>query len=219
MTIRKESAISRWLGLSTDTKPTGATVPVGSTFFEFDTNDTYITYDSTNWVVKDSKSAKRFKTLVTASANAAYVSGDVISNSSGAAKTTWDFLAVAGYNGGGGKIVQAQVDTTQNTCSATPTLYLFTTSSPGCQLADNNANTAPTSADIVAGTYIGKIDFPVLTTIGGGGNSMLYPTASCLPFYFTTPSTGDDLFGVMVTNTGATFASKDISVTLVIKRD
>ena len=41
--------IKRYIGLSTDTKPTG--VPVGSIFFEYDSHVSYVTYDGTNWVV------------------------------------------------------------------------------------------------------------------------------------------------------------------------
>jgi len=37
-----------YVGLSTDSKPTG--VPAGSTFFEYDSHELYITYDGTNWV-------------------------------------------------------------------------------------------------------------------------------------------------------------------------
>ncbi len=53
MAVQKIATIKRWTGLSTDTKPTAAAstgVPVGSTFYEYDTNLTYITYDQTNWV-------------------------------------------------------------------------------------------------------------------------------------------------------------------------
>lgn len=51
MTVKKLTTIARYTGLSTDTKPTS--VPVGSTFWEYNTRDMYITYDGTNWVVKD----------------------------------------------------------------------------------------------------------------------------------------------------------------------
>jgi hypothetical protein len=47
MTVQMITTIQRWTGLSTDSKPTG--VSVGSTFFEYDTKLTYITYDGTNW--------------------------------------------------------------------------------------------------------------------------------------------------------------------------
>ena len=53
MAVKKIATIKRWTGLSTDTKPTAAAstgVPIGSTFYEYDTNLTWITYDSTNWV-------------------------------------------------------------------------------------------------------------------------------------------------------------------------
>ena len=48
------TTIQRWIGLSTDTKPTG--VACGCTFWEYNTNAEYVTYDGTNWMVKDIKS-------------------------------------------------------------------------------------------------------------------------------------------------------------------
>ncbi len=53
MAVNKQGVIGRYSGLSTDTKPTGATVLKGSTFYEYDTNDTYFTPDNTNWYIKD----------------------------------------------------------------------------------------------------------------------------------------------------------------------
>jgi len=52
-------SIHRYIGASTDTKPTIAATQsmapptIGSTFYERDTGLLYITYDGTNWVVKD----------------------------------------------------------------------------------------------------------------------------------------------------------------------
>jgi len=52
MTVRKEATIERYIGLSTDAKPTG--VPPGSTFLEYDTQTIYVTHDGgTNWVLKE----------------------------------------------------------------------------------------------------------------------------------------------------------------------
>ncbi len=54
MTVKKEATIARWIGLSTDTKPTtgGAMkIPVGATFYEYDTKNWYKTYDGTNWTI------------------------------------------------------------------------------------------------------------------------------------------------------------------------
>jgi|GEM_PF-666399 hypothetical protein len=45
--------VHNYLGVSSDTKPTGVTI--GSTFYEYDTRNTYITYDGTNWSLKKSE--------------------------------------------------------------------------------------------------------------------------------------------------------------------
>jgi len=49
MAVRSLNNIQRFVGLSTDPKPTG--VLVGSEFFESNTGRTYIAYDGTNWVL------------------------------------------------------------------------------------------------------------------------------------------------------------------------
>jgi len=52
-------AVPKYIGASTDTKPTAAAPQsqlepqIGSTFFEYDTNTLWITYDRTNWALKD----------------------------------------------------------------------------------------------------------------------------------------------------------------------
>lgn len=51
MAVKKETGIIRFIGLAGDTKPTG--VPVGSSFFEYDTQELHVTHDGTNWVAKD----------------------------------------------------------------------------------------------------------------------------------------------------------------------
>jgi hypothetical protein len=48
MTVARIDNINKYIGLNADAKPTG--VPAGSTFFEYDTGDTYVTYDGDNWV-------------------------------------------------------------------------------------------------------------------------------------------------------------------------
>ncbi len=47
MAVKLIESINNYIGLSTDTKPTS--VPVGSTFFEYNTKDRYVTYDGSNW--------------------------------------------------------------------------------------------------------------------------------------------------------------------------
>ena len=51
MTVRRLSTLNRYIGLSTDGKPTDA--PVGSTFFEYDTQIMYIIQDGNLWERKD----------------------------------------------------------------------------------------------------------------------------------------------------------------------
>ena len=57
MTVQAIGATNnRFIGLSTDTKPTG--VNAGATFFEFDTGKLYTTPDGgTNWVLKSAEGA------------------------------------------------------------------------------------------------------------------------------------------------------------------
>ncbi len=47
MTIYRETVSNRYSAANTDIKPTG--VPVGTTVWEYDTKNTYKTYDGTNY--------------------------------------------------------------------------------------------------------------------------------------------------------------------------
>ena len=51
MTVKLVTTIHNYVGESGDTKPTDATVPIGSEFYETDTKDTYV-WDGSNWVSK-----------------------------------------------------------------------------------------------------------------------------------------------------------------------
>lgn len=48
MAVVSITVAKNFVGLSTDSKPTG--VPAGSTFLEYDSHELHITYDGTNWV-------------------------------------------------------------------------------------------------------------------------------------------------------------------------
>ena len=48
MAVVLMATVKNFVGLSTDSKPTG--VPASSTFFEYDSHELHITYDGTNWV-------------------------------------------------------------------------------------------------------------------------------------------------------------------------
>lgn len=49
MAVKLMTTIQRFIGLSSDIKPTG--VPIGSEFFELNTGKTYVAYDGTNWIL------------------------------------------------------------------------------------------------------------------------------------------------------------------------
>jgi len=57
MTIFRIHSVEKYIGESTDTKPTGALV--GSEFYERDTQNTYIVYSKmmsvANWILKKEK--------------------------------------------------------------------------------------------------------------------------------------------------------------------
>src|SRR6056297_2414234 len=59
MTV-KRIASNRFIGLSTDTKPTG--VPVGATFFEYDYQRLFVAFDGDTWTLK---SASEYPVAVT----------------------------------------------------------------------------------------------------------------------------------------------------------
>jgi len=61
MAVLRVATIKRFIGLSTDTKPTDA--PVGSTFYEYDTNLMCVTYDGTNWTTKSGSSTLKTTTI------------------------------------------------------------------------------------------------------------------------------------------------------------
>jgi len=71
MTVIRITTIQKFIGLSTDTKPT-TEIPPGSTFYAWDTNIMYVCYDGTNWTPKDIKSFVADTTLDIHDAAAVY---------------------------------------------------------------------------------------------------------------------------------------------------
>lgn len=73
MTVRLETKINRYIGLSTDTKPypglsmggrelTAADVPVGSSFLEADTNEVWH-WNGREWLVGDDRTVRELKEI------------------------------------------------------------------------------------------------------------------------------------------------------------
>jgi len=216
MAVKKETRTQRFIGLSTDTKPTGA--EFGSTFFEFNTGDTYITPDSSNWYLKESINPRRVKAVMTLSAATAYASFDVLSDSISADKAhTWDFTSVIGYAGGVGELLGAQIQSNANVCSLEPVLFLYTTSSPVSAKIDNAACNSPVHTDISTGVFLGRVNFPNLTVQGASADSNAMAFASQFPVYFLTSSTDNGIHGILMTATAATFPSKEVAITLWVR--
>lgn len=204
MTVRKNSIkINRYIGASTDTKPStdfaaGGVMPIGSTFYEYDTGLMYITYDGTNWVCKDlvelgiHKSITVAKVLVGGACGAEDVLSEHITTG-----TAWTFAAIARANGGKGFIVKAMAICETTALTPRLTLFLFNATPTGV-LNDNVANTSPVHADLAK--YVGKIDFPAMEDLGTGTSSTIATpsTYGNLPLAFECASDADDLYGVLV---------------------
>lgn len=54
--VRIGNLSNRWIGLSTDTKPTSG-IPAGATYLEYDTGKLYTTPDGENWILKSAEGA------------------------------------------------------------------------------------------------------------------------------------------------------------------
>lgn len=68
----------KYIGLSTDSKPTNALngCTAGSTFYEYDTKRMFVTYNGTNWVIKENfSSVSDNRKVVTTAATAVALVG------------------------------------------------------------------------------------------------------------------------------------------------
>jgi len=223
MAIKRLVTPERFVGLSTDTKPTdGATsVRPGATFYEYDTNILQITYDGTTWAKKtESTTTKVSLTTKALEAAVAYTAGDVLSESdTNTVGTDWDFTAVANRNAGSGIIKKAMVISETTAITPRLTLFLFN-AAPTCELDDNAANTALLHADL--SKFVGSIDFPAMEDVGtGDSQSIATPsTVGNLPLAYTCATGADDLFGVLVTRTAFTqTATHDMTVVLEVEME
>uniref|UniRef100_A0A6M3JXZ2 Uncharacterized protein n=1 Tax=viral metagenome TaxID=1070528 RepID=A0A6M3JXZ2_9ZZZZ len=228
MTVKRIVAPNKFIGASTDTKPTQATLPrarVGDTFYEQDTGLWFITYDGTNWVSKQDPLSNKIKevrvTKVIDGGLGAYEANDVVSNEDccSTTATCWTFSEVARANGAYGKIVGATIVSESEGVVPVLTLFLFN-ATPTSNLIDNAANTAPDCNDLAK--YVGKIVFPALVSLGTtDSTSTITPSLATgnLPLAFKCASDADDLFGILVTSTIFTqTAGDDMTVILLVEQ-
>lgn len=223
MTVKKEQAIQRFICASADTKPTG--VAIGSTTLEYDTSDTYITYDGTNWVKKATSlnNTRTVRAIKTLEASTIYDAGDVLSEDSSAGiATSWVFLNVVDGKGGAGVITQVQCMTETGSASGDIILDLYN-AIPTCSLTDHALNHSPLYTDLTASKYIGRITTTKLAAFGASGCAVataLPNTASGgIPLPFVCATTTNAIYGVAacITGLGVT-PSSDMMFTMQIEK-
>lgn len=150
---------------------------------------------------------------VTAAGN--YAAEDVLSESAGAG-TVWTWAAIFRANNTGGYLTKATISCETTGLTHRCTLYLFN-AAPTCNLNDNVANTAVLNADIAQ--YLGKIDFPALSDLGGNSEAVATPsTYGNLPMWVDAAVAADDLIGVLVTRDAITgeSAGDDYTIKLTV---
>lgn len=224
MTVKRIVSPNKWIGLASDTKPTQSTdsrVRDGDTFYEYDTDLLWVTYDGATWVIKSDKSSggviKTVSVTKVIATAGAYLAERVVSENTSTG-TDWDFTAIAKENGGSGYIVKAHVLCETTAITPRMSLYLFT-AAPGCALNDNAANTALLWTDLA--NYVGKIDFPAMEDLGTGKTEAVATpsTFGSLPMAFTCASTADDLFGVLVARDAVTIGvGDDVVIRLTVEQ-
>ncbi len=226
MTVVKNSIhIHRYIGLSTDTKPTTAThdTQIGSTFYEYNTGIMYITYDGTNWVVKGDISLVHGDIAVVSTTQAVAAAGDygvndVLCNNA-TTGVPWNFPNVVAAVGRGGYITDVQI-TVETTAQAHRLALDLYSETPTSELDDNVTNTGPADAD--RGFYICRLIFPALESLGVGNSqtSISMSTIGGLPRFFTCAAADVDLYGILITLDAFTNETVDdeYKITMTIAR-
>lgn len=143
-----------------------------------------------------------------------YAAEEVVSDSdTGGAGTAITFDGIASKLGGAGYITNASILCSTTALAWRLTLYLFRVTPTSGELDDQAANTSVHTTD--RPNYIGKIDFPAMSDLGGNSETEATPsTVGNIPIAFNCASGDDALYGVLVTNDAETGESG--SMTIVI---
>ena len=145
-----------------------------------------------------------------------YAAEDVLSESASAG-TTWTFSNVVPVNGLSGYIVKAHAIFETTDLTPALTLFLFT-AAPTSELNDNVANTALLHADLA--NYVGRIDFPAMSNVGGDSEAIAVPsTSGNLPLAFKCADDANDLIGIVATNDAITgeAAGDDLVIRITVE--
>ncbi len=216
--LRIESA-NRWIGESTDTKPTMASHPgrvrVGDTFLEQDTKVIFITYDGTNWVEAPAgRGLKRVRTTVDIDTDwtGAIDAGDILSNDDCCTTigTYGTFTDVGFTNGGYVEIVYAKIITQVENVTPQYNVHLYDTAPTTGSFLSGAANTHPRKEDYL--NYQGRITFPQCAAEGSNvaSSSEVGPsTVGRIPKGIKCAAGSKDLYFVLDTSVGYTHTDND----------
>ena len=162
MAVKRIATIEKFVGLAADTKPTG--VPVGSTFLEYDTRATFVTYDGTLWTSYQEDMGE--KTVVTTTAAVMSNALTVFTISGGPIELkTWLSICITG-NDATASTFQVSVDPTvgaATTISGTSASLANATAGTIINLVGNVLATAPVISP--EGAAISQL-FPILVPTG-----------------------------------------------------
>jgi hypothetical protein len=230
MAVTKETTIKRYIGLSTDTKPThtrflagtdSSDPEIGSTYYEYDTGEMWITYDGDNWLVKGSivsagKLAKISSTKKIPTSNA-YAVANVVSDSETNA-TAWSWVNVVQTNGGSGEIALATI--VSQATNVVPRLVIdLYVGTPTSAVNDHVASTGLVWADTT--NYLGTISGVALENVGtGSSHAMMSPsTYGGLPIPFNCTSASRTIYGIVATRDAWTpVANNSVTIALTIRQ-
>ena len=209
------------VGLSTDTKPSGQT-PL-STFYEYDTFLSYVTYDGTNWVI-DTRGSKSLPLEVRVSkaidaSGGVYAAGDVVNDDDCCTTATaWTFANMAAVVGGYGVITGATLINETENQAVQYELILFNTTPTG-ELMDNAANNNPIKAD--RAKWVGTIAFPASVARGAATATTTVASPSTmgtLPLFYKCAAASTTLYGVLLTRTIYTqTATDDVEIAVQVE--
>ena len=168
----------------------------------------------------NTKSVLSQKTLV---GNTYTVSSVGIVMAEASTPTTWTF-DVANFKGQSFMITKAILLTKDTGKVFGATLFLFTKSQATLSSAvtDKASNTAPIEADVIAGYYLGRIDFPYTDGVTGGDSEAIATpnTAGNLPLHVKPASDDTAIYGILVTrSTIALTAGYNCSISMMAALD
>jgi len=151
----------------------------------------------------------------------AYTATDVLSESdTNTFGTSWEFEDIVRGDGDSGYIIAALVASQSESIVPRLTMFLFN-KQPTSELDDNAFNTAPSETDVSRGIYVGRIDFPAMSSVGTtDSNAIATPsTSGNIPLPFKCAVGSRSLHGILATKDAFTQTpTENMTVIIVCDR-